>query len=140
MFLFSHDSVDPHYRLDGIMDQNQYKDIMTSTILSHARSVMSWGWISQQDKDPKHSAISKKQLLASKKVRVFEWPSQNLDLNLFEYLQEHLHKQIRDFKPSDKDQFFNYFSRVQSDILIKLVYSMPCRCQAVIDSRGYTTK
>ena len=98
----------------------------------------------QQDNDPKHTAKSVKDFFTTKKIRVLKWPSQNPDLNPIEYLKEHLDQQLKGRKPSNQHDLFeklkHEWSKIPIDVLIKLVDSMPRRCQAVINSKGYPTK
>lgn len=141
---FSHDSIGPLHRIDGIMDQFMYKEIINKVMLPHAKDKMPRGWIFQQDNDPKHTANSVKDFYKTKKIRVLEWPSQSPDLNPIEHLWEHLERQLGARKPKNKNDLFamleKAWSEIHIDVLIKLLDSMPRRCQAVIDSKGYPTK
>ena len=141
---FSRDGTGPLHRIDGIMEQNQYKEIMKNVMLPHAKDVMPRGWIFQQDNDPKHTAKSLQEFFRVKKVRVMQWPSQSPDLNPIEHLWEELDRQLKGRKPSNKHELFNQlkqcWSNIQLDVVIKLVDSMPRRCQAVIDANGFATK
>lgn len=141
---FSRDGVGPIHRIEGIMDQVVYKGIIKDQMLPHARAFMSRGWIFQQDNDPKHTAKSVKEFFKEKKIRVLEWPSQSPDLNPIEHLWEHLERQLGGRKPSSKDDLFSQleeaWNNIPMDVLINLVDSMPRRCQAVIDAKGFPTK
>lgn len=141
---FSRDLVGPIHRIEGIMDQNVYADIITNIMLVHAKDKMPRGWIFQQDNDPKHTAKSVKALMNKKKIRLLEWPSQSPDLNPIEHLWEHLDRQLKDRKPSNQNDLFckiqEAWKQIKPETLINLVDSMPRRCQAVIDAKGYPTK
>lgn len=141
---FSRDGVGPIHQIDGIMDRFVYKNIVNSIMLPHAKDKMARGWIFQQDNDPKHTSGVVKDNFKTKKVRLLDWPSRSPDLNPIEHLWEHIGRQFRDFHPPNKADLFKkieeIWSEVPLDVLIKLVDSMPRRCQAVIDSKGYATK
>lgn len=141
---FSRDVIGPLHRIDGIMDQVVYKDIMSKVMLPHAKQKMPRGWIFQQDNDPKHTALSVKDFFRTKKIRILEWPSQSPDLNPIEHLWEHLDRQLEGRKPSNKQTFYEMlesaWKKISIDVLIKLVDSMPSRCAAVIKAKGYPTK
>lgn len=141
---FSRDMIGPLHRIEGIMDQFMYKDIVNKIMLPHAKNKMPRGWIFQQDNDPKHTANSVKDFFKAKKIRVLEWPSQSPDLNPIEHMWEHLDRQLTGRKPSNKNDLYamleKAWSEISIDVLIKLVDSMPRRCQAVIDAKGYPTK
>jgi transposase len=141
---FSRDNIGPIHLIDGIMEQTQYKEIMEKIMLPHAKRVMPRGWIFQQDNDPKHTAKSVQKFFDAKKVRVLEWPSQSPDLNPIENLWEHLDRQLAGRKPSNKADLFkrlqDAWANISLEYIIKLIDSMPRRCQAVIDAKGYATK
>lgn len=50
-------------------------------------------WVFQHDNNPKHSSSSTKDWLRRKKICVFNWPSQSLDLNPIELLWQEV-KQV----------------------------------------------
>lgn len=138
---FSRDIIGPLYRIDGVMDQTLYKNIITNVMLPHAKEKMPRGWIFQQDNDPKHTAKTVKNAFTAKKIRVLEWPSQSPDLNPIEHLWEHLDRQVSGRKPKNKDELFSLlesaWKEISIDVLINLVDSMPDRCKAVLKSKGY---
>jgi transposase len=140
---FSRDGVGPIHRIEGIMEQVMYKNIISDIMLPHARRFMGRGWLFQQDNDPKHTAKSVKEFFNKKKIRVLEWPSQSPDLNPIEHLWDHLNRQIAGQKPSNKNDLFTMlkeaWDNIELNVLIKLVDSMPARCQKVIDAKGYAT-
>lgn len=141
---FSRDSVGPIHRIEGIMDQKVYLEIMKNIMLPHGKDKMPRGWVLQQDNDPKHCAKTVKDFFKSKKIRVLEWPSQSPDLNPIEHLWEHVDRQLKGQKPANKNELFEKiaecWANIPIDVLISLVDSMPRRCQAVLNAKGYATK
>lgn len=141
---FSRDGVGPIHRIDGIMDQVMYADIMKKIMLPHGKDKMPRGWILQQDNDPKHTAKSVQAFFTKNKIRVLPWPSQSPDLNPIEHLWEYVGRKLTGFKPSKKDDLFvkikEIWQNVPLDYCIKLVDSMSARCTAVIKNKGYPTK
>lgn len=141
---FSRDGLGPIHRIEGIMDQVVYKNIMSDVMLPHAKHAMVRGWLFQQDNDPKHTAKSVQEFFRAKKIRILDWPSQSPDLNPIEHLWAHLERQLTGRKPTNKNDLFaqlkEAWNNIELDVLIKLVDSMPNRCQEVIKAKGYATR
>ena len=72
-----------------------------------------------------------------------EWPSQSPDLNPIEHLWEQLDRQISGRKPTSKHDLFKIlkqeWEKINNNEVMKLVDSMPCRCQAAINAKGFPT-
>jgi transposase len=127
----------------GNMEQHIYKGIVENIMLPHAKRKIGRDWIFQQDNDPKHTSGLVKWAMATKKIRLLEWPSQSPDLNPIEYLWEDLDRcKVR--KPKNQNHFFEMLKEkcynIPIAVLIKLVDSMPRRCEAVIAVKGFPTK
>lgn len=141
---FSRDGVGPLHLIEETMDRFVYRDILKDVMLPHAKDKMCRGWIFQQDNDPKHASNLLKEFFKTKKIRVLEWPSQSPDLNPIEHAWEHLGRQMHGKTPSNKKVLFEMlkeeWNKIPLNVVIKLIDSMPKRCQAVIDSKGYPTK
>lgn len=136
--------IGPLHRIEGTMDGPGYCNILKDVLLPHVRRGMPPGWIFQQDNDPKHTSGVASDFFKSKKIRLLEWPSQSPDLNPIEHLWEELGRRLNGVHASNKDQKFEQLQQKWKEIplatLANLVESMPRRCQAVIDSKGYPTK
>ena len=91
-------------------------------------------------------AYSKKKIRYVQKTGIptFQWPAHSPDLNPIENLWSILESKLKDRKPCNKDELFltllNGWNSLEVTLLTKLVESMPHRCQAVIDAKGYATK
>ena len=114
-------------------------------MVSTAKKLFPYGnFIFQHDNDPKHKAKSVQKYLENKSINVLDWPSQSTDLNPIENLWALLDKKISDRNPSNEDELFEIIQKgwqeLQTELLTRLVDSMPTRCQAVIDNNGLPTK
>lgn len=133
-------------RINGTMDQAAYKNIL----VHHARPSLHRlnAKIFQQDNDPKHKAKDNMSYLTGKRwpADILEWPSQSPDLNPIENLWSYLDAQVRKrrTKPKNLNELYmaleEEWKRIDPNYLKNLVKSMPRRCQAVVDAKGYWTK
>ena len=142
---FSAHGVGNLFRIHGIMLKEHYNNILISQMVPSAQRLFpNQNWIFQQDNDPKHTAIINKTWVANNNISTFEWPAQSPDLNPIENLWSILDKQCRDRRPGNENELFQILEEkwksLDISLLTKLVDSMPKRCQAVIDSKGYPTK
>lgn len=144
---FSNQGVGSLCRVNGILDQIQYREILEKFMIPKSKDLLPKKcrtWEFQHDNDPKHTAKSVKEFLAQKKVQVMEWPSQSPDLNPIENLWSILDSNIKDRKPKNADELFEVleaeWKELDKDILESLIGSMKRRCQAVIVSKGGPTR
>ena len=69
-------------RREGTMNGAKYRQILEENLLKSAKDVgLQQIFTFQQDNDLKHTAKATLEWLQDKNVKVFEWPSQSLDLN-----------------------------------------------------------
>mmetsp|Transcript_5283 Transcript_5283/g.8721 ORF Transcript_5283/g.8721 Transcript_5283/m.8721 type:complete len:98 (-) Transcript_5283:86-379(-) len=92
----------------------------------------------------KHTARVVKQWWADQQLPRMDWPSQSPDLNPIENLWACLDRAAKDRQPSNDEELYTTlrqaWNNLSPNLLASLVDSMPRRCQAVIDARGYATK
>ncbi|PIC37922.1 hypothetical protein B9Z55_010100 [Caenorhabditis nigoni] len=141
---FSGHGVGPLHRIEGIMDKHMYRGILDTIMLPHARKVHRRRYLFQHDNDPKHASIVVKEYIANKRIPVMKWPSQSPDLNPIEHFWEHCDRMLRDQRAKNAKEKFeqlqDVWSKIPQEVLDKLLESIPRRCQAVIEARGYATK
>lgn len=141
---FSSRGVGPLCRIENTMDRFVYKDILDKHMLPYARRNMPRNWIFQQDNDPKHRSKFLLQYFAQKKINVLEWPSQSPDLNPIEHLWDELKRRVRIRNFSNLGDFFlalqSEWEKIPQNKILKLIESMPRRCETVIQANGYATR
>lgn len=141
---FSASGVGPLHRINGIMTKEVYEEILQDVFLPWARQNFGRAFIFQQDNDPKHSSNLVKQWFKKRRVRVLEWPSQSPDLNPIENLWKELGRRVSARKARNINERFEQlkeeWERIPNSFLAKLIASLPRRCQAVLDAKGFSTK
>lgn len=141
---FCGNGVGPLFRIQGIMDKNKYLDILEKVMLPYGRSTLGRRLIFQQDNDPKHTSGVVRQWFIRRRLNVLEWPSQSPDLNPIEHLWEELDRRLRHRQASNIEEKFQQlleeWKKIPQSVIDNLLESMPRRCQAVIDSKGFPTK
>ena len=85
-----------------------------------------------------------RQYLRNQRVNVMEWPPQSPDLNPIENLWNQLDRSLKNRVCNTEDELFEVlkggWEALSADYIESLVDSMPSRCRAVIEARGYGTK
>ena len=145
---FSKKGVGPFRRIHGRMNKRMYREILKNWGIRHVRHDLGPGFIWQQDNDPKHTSHVVRAYLEGRErageLEVLDWPSQSPDLNPIESLWKILDDAARDRHPSTEAKLFEIleseWKKISVSQLLRLVDSMPRRCQAVIDACGFPTK
>ena len=136
--------IGPLYRIHGKMDRFVFKNILKNVLVPFIKQGMPRGWMFQQDNAPKDTAGICKDFIATKNIRLLEWPSQSPDLNPVEHLWEELARRCRVIHATNADEKFLLLQQKWSEIPIEtlenLVDSMPRRCEAVIKVKGNPMK
>jgi len=73
-----------------------------------------------------------------------EWPSQSPDLNIIEPLWKELQRRLASKRATNAAEKFaqlkEEWKKIPRSTINALIDSMPRRCQAVIDAKGFATK
>uniref|UniRef100_A0A8R1E1D3 HTH_Tnp_Tc3_2 domain-containing protein n=1 Tax=Caenorhabditis japonica TaxID=281687 RepID=A0A8R1E1D3_CAEJA len=111
---FSDTSMGPLKIIVGTMDRYVYEDIMENTMRPWARANLGRSWVFQQDNDPKHTS------------------------------GHELERRLKRVRASNANQKFAQleaaWKSIPMTVVKTLLDSIPRRCQAVIDDKGYPTK
>ena len=80
-------------------------------------------------------------MVSAKKVSVVEWPPQSPDLNPIENLWE-IVNQTKNCTNSEIlfKRLEDAWNAIPTNFISNLIASMPRRCQAVIEKKGFATK
>jgi hypothetical protein len=129
--------------IDGIMEKNQYKNILENQMLPSARRLFGDSdWKFQEDNDPKHTSKLCKQFHVDHKTNRIDWPAQSPDLNPIENLWSILDQRCKDRRVNTTNELFacltNEWNKLPISLLTNLVDSMPNRVAKVIERKGYS--
>ena len=96
-------------------------------------------WWFLQDNAPSHRANVTQTWLHNHGVSCIDFPPYSPDLNCIENVWQDLERRVEAQAP-DKDELQDVIAEewpnTQRDFLVKLVHSMPKRCEAVIAAKG----
>lgn len=141
---FSWHGVGLIHRIEGRMDQHQYKNILENVMEPFADENLPVIWKFQHDNDPKHTARSVQQWLTNRNLDVLPWPSCSPDLNPIEHLWHQLKIKVAARSYRNLDELFECVKHEWEQLSLercqRLVESMPRRCTAVLRNNGHPTK
>lgn len=142
---FGGDKVGDLIKIEGIMDQKAYHNIIQRHVLPSGKKIYRGGYTFMQDNDPKHTSKLNKNYLKTleerKELKMMDWPPQSPDLNPIELLWEELDRRVRELQPTSAADLWKIlqecWENITPETLMKLVKRMPRLCRAVIKNRGY---
>ncbi|KAJ7324760.1 hypothetical protein JRQ81_017780 [Phrynocephalus forsythii] len=101
-------------------------------------------FIVQQDLAPAHTAQSTKTWFNDHEVIVLDWPANSPDLNPLENLWGIAKRKMRDMRQNNamelKAAIEAFWSSITPHQCHRLIASMPCHIEAVINAKGAQTK
>lgn len=131
--------------IEGTMDKKMYLDILKQNLAASTEKLgISDSFAFYQDNDPKHSAIIVQNWLLSNCPKVFKTPAQSPDINVIEHVWGELKRRLRKRKITKKEELkmaiIEEWQNIEPSFCKKLVESVPRRLEAIINSKGYSTK
>lgn len=141
---FSFDGVGELIKIDGIMRKEHYHRILQRNAILSGIGLIGYGFIFQQDNDPKHTSNLCQNFLKSKEeegiLEFMNWPPQSPDTNPIEKLWDELDREVRKMRPTSKPHLSECLQCAWNNIgmekLQNLVKRMPRICKAISKARG----
>ncbi len=132
------------------LDSHLYKRILTDNLLPSASLHFSLApprieqWYFLHDNDPKHTSGVVREWLHNAGVSVLEFPPYSPDLNPIENLWNAMARAVEQHACNTMEELQDVvaaeWERVDADYMRKLAHSMPKRCAAVVEAKGWHTK
>lgn len=136
------------YIFNESLDSKLLKKIFEDGHLLHSaedRGLLGTGeWWFLQDNDPKHKSKLIQEWLHNKGISCIDFPPYSPDLNPIENLWATLARRVEKMPCNTVESLQNAvetaWKEIEPELMRSLVHSMPARCQAVIDAKGFHTK
>ena len=132
------------------LDKHLYKRILSDNLLPSAALHFNFAppaleqWYFLQDNDPKHTSGVVTKWLHEHGVSTIDFPPYSPDLNPIENLWGVMARAVEqhacDTMEELQDVVAAEWDKVNADYMCTLVHSMPQRCEAVIEAKGWHTK
>lgn len=141
---FSYDGIGELVKIEGIMDKTVYHRILQHSAIPSGIGLLGYGFVFQQDNDPKHTSNHCMNYLKNKEedgtLQILEWPPQSPDINPIELLWDEVDRQVRKVAPTSKADMWtalnDAWGNIQIQTLRKLVERLPKICKAIIKAKG----
>jgi transposase len=133
------------YRINGIMNKEQYHQILVHHAIPSGKRLGGQGFVFQQDNDPKHTSLMVKNYLQKKEregtiTLLEDWPSQSPDINAIELLWEEMDRQVQKERPTNEQALLAIVNQVwnnlQPEVLQKYIDRLPRVMKAIIEAQG----
>ena len=127
------------------MDRFIYHEILRKNLLqSYQKLDLENSFVFQHDNDPKHTAGLVKDWLKQKKIETLNWSPFSPDMNPIEYFWDELERRmkniIRKNKEKLKEIILKEWNNIDTDVIEKLVDSVPNRLYECVRMCGYPTR
>ncbi|GBN91281.1 Transposable element Tc1 transposase [Araneus ventricosus] len=128
-------------RIQGIMDKFQYEDIHPCVRMHAILLVMA---SFSDDNEPKYRFKHIQNWFSRRHVTLLDWPSQSPDRNIIEGVWAELERRLLGRNARNADEKFSKleeeWKKIPLSVIQTLLDSMPRKCQALIDAKGFPTK
>jgi hypothetical protein len=144
---FNADGVGYSHMFNQNLDAKLFKTILKNNLLPSAELLFPQNpprqWWYLQDNDPKHTSREIKTWLHNHGISCLDFPPYSPDLNPSENLWNDMARRL-ELRQAEglellQDAVAEVWTETSKHLLKKLAHSMPKRCQAVIDAKGYKT-
>jgi len=145
---FSGKGLGPLVKVDGKLNSLGHIQILEDHFLPLVeKDFNKRGYLYQDDNAPVHTAGVVQNWFSTNEINVLSnWPSQSPDLNPIEHLWSESERRIRRCSKNVtsinelESALQEEWSKITSNVLMKLIESMPRRIEAVIENNGWPTK
>ena len=132
--------------IEGNLNSQGYIKILQDSLLPNIPTLLPQGGFFQQDNAPIHNSKLTRAFLVENNMQVMDWPALSPDMNPIENVWAEISKKLEREKINNSGQLFTKITEIwenlmrNRDYLKNLIDSMPKRVNAMIDSKGESTK